>query len=249
MFCPPRPMPALSVPRARSIIFALNLFWCSILVSPARATTYTVCSDAAPNQCNFYSITHALADRDSAPGCTLLVKAGTYRHPNAVFKATAMNASSGSPTVLKANGYVVIDGADSLGGATWTQEASDIYSASRSVAITRLPRDTTQSTACYVFVDDNRYKFIYNNFSTLNEGEWSYDSTSARVYVRLAGGGSPAGRAIYMTDNRRQQAFDIEWSDNFVIDGFTIKRMAGAGILIEGDESNPLIARMLSAPM
>jgi hypothetical protein len=99
--------------------------------------------------------------------------------------------------------------------------------------------DTTVTRASYVFVGDTRYKYVANNSTSLNEGEWSYDSTASRVYVRMIGSVSPAGQDINVTDNTRLHGLQLLKCDNFVIDGFTIKRTSGAGVLIEGTTTSP----------
>jgi hypothetical protein len=161
-------------------------------------------------------------------GNLILVSAGTYRHPTGVFSATDKDADSQSPTILRADGEVIIDGADAFGDSTWTQHSGSIYRASRAYTLRLLPRDSTKDVYCYVFVDDARYKFVYNAFATLNEGEWSFDSTTSHVYVRLIGGGSPAGREIYITDARRSQGLVIRRSDNFGSSGSGVAEVAGA---------------------
>jgi len=222
--------------RAISLAFSLALVACSIAPSSAGATTHTVCP-IGTGTCDFQTIEAALAST-STTGDTILVSAGTYR-PSAVPKATSKHAGSGSPTVLLANGQVIIDGADPFGAATWTQGSGSIYWASRAPALMLLPFDTTVTRASYVFVGDTRYKYVANNSTSLNEGEWSFDSTASRVYVRMIGSASPAGQDINITDNTRLHGLQLLKCDNFVIDGFTIKRTSGAGVLIEGTTTSP----------
>jgi hypothetical protein len=224
--------------KAASLALLVTLLCSAIAPGPAESTQYRVC----PTCSIFKTIDRAL-DSTLTTGDTIIVSAGTYRE-NRVIGTDDKDALSSSPTVLLADGEVIIDGADPFGDSTWTLHSGSVYKATRLKTLMTLPLDTlSQAAACYVHVDTSassspqphiRYKFVDGATGTLNPGEWSYDTTTSLVYVNLIGGGTPAGRKIYIGDNRRVQGLRIRRSDNFVIDGFTIKHMSGAGILIQG---------------
>ena len=231
-----RPCSGLPTQSVRAIVRAHSagitaLLICGLATTTARATTYTVC----PTGCNFSTIQAAL-NSSSTTGNTILVSAGTYRYASEIAIADKDASSPSAPTTLQADGQVIIDCADPFGDSTWTQHSGNVYKAARAPTLMTLPV-SAGSVASQVHVDDVRYTFVDDTtYTTLAAGEWAYDTNTGLLYVRLVGGGSPASRQIYVGDKNRIRGLRVRRSNYFVIDGFTIKRATGAGILIEGDQ-------------
>ena len=113
----------------------------------ARATTYTVCSTG----CNYTSIQSAI-NASTTTGHTILVASGTYRLSSRIHLTDKDASSPAQPTILKADGQVIIDCADDFSDSAWTQHTGNVYKASRAASLMDPP-------ATQVHVDDVRYTF------------------------------------------------------------------------------------------
>lgn len=216
--------------RLASLLSAITLLSLSVL--PARAAAVYHVENGNPNAspdgpgtvlAPFSTISAALAAHPE-PGAWILVKAGTYRERVVV-------PGSGTPSlpiVIRAEGAVVLDGADDFAAAgLWSHHAGDVWIAAsvdwnpdQVFADGERLQPSTESAAAQV--EPGRFRWFAGQGLAVN-----------------VGGGSPASHAAAV--GRRTHGFLLVDREHVVIEGFEVERAERKGFELIG--SSHIIVR------
>ncbi len=197
------------------------------LTAPAHAQgTYYVdtanpsASDSNPGtQSSPYKTITAALNAHSTAGTTILVSAGTYRET----LKPAGSGSSSSPLVVRAQGAVVIDGADDFASSgSWTLLSGSVWRAS---AVTWYPYQ--------VFVDGARLDSSTVSPASLPANTFRYVSGQG-LYVNV-GGSNPGTRQTLV--GRRLFGVQITSRSYVTVDGFTVQHADEKGAYVSGTSS------------
>jgi hypothetical protein len=187
-----------------------------LLNSATAATTYYVdpgsgCSNSGPGSSSqpFCAITPAA--KVATAGDTVQVAAGEYREQVTAVSGVTYRATSPSAVVL---------GSDSLGGATWAATAGSAWT-------TVLPGTTVPAQ---VFAGASRLAKA-DSAATTSTNSWFFDAPTRTLSVDL-GGASPAP-SDQLEVSLRQYGFLARSTTGVVIDGFTVRRANGSGVMLD----------------
>ena len=199
------------------------------LLSPASAagTTYYVdaggaCSNTGPGSSSqpFCAITPAA--KVATAGDTVQVGPGVYREQVTAVSGVTYHATSSAAVLL---------GSDSLDGATWTAGGGTGWT-------TTLPGTTVPAQ---VFAGASRLPKAASAATTPHS--WFFDPATRTLTVDL-GGAAPTA-ADQLEVSLRQYGFLARSTSGVVVDGFTVRRQNGAGVML--DSSTGAVVRNLRA--
>ena len=166
----------------------------------------------------FCTITAAV-NKVGGPGCTILVKAGTYREQVTI----PVSGAPGDSLVIRAMGTVTIDGADSFEQpALWTQFSGDVW-------LTPIGWSPVQ-----VLLNGALLLSSTDDPSLLQPNHWRY-VTGQGLYVNV-GGDNPGLQGIHV--GHRLDGFHINGKSWIAIRDFLIVAQDEKGIELEGGASN-----------
>ena len=218
--------------RIDSRIIAAAWFLCASLpASGARAATYYVnrasstCSNSGPGTQDrpFCSISAAMTN--GGPGVKIIVAAGTYREKVSV----SASGAQGSPFVFRAEGAVILEGADDFSDeARWSQVKGDVWRAA-----------SVDWTPLQVFADSVRLQPTAADPSELPPHSFTWVAGEG-LYVNT-GPENPGKHSILV--GRRNHGFSLYGRSWVTIEGFTIIHTEDRGINVAGTCMNISILR------
>lgn len=164
-----------------------------------------------------YSTISAALNAHPEPGAWILVQPGVYRERVSV----PASGTPQFPIVIRAEGAVVVDGADDFAsGALWTHLSGDVW----------LAPSVTWSPV-QVFADDARLQVSSQpSAHQVEPGRFRWFAGQG-LAVNL-GGGSPATRGVAV--GRRSHGFLVPNRTNVLIEGFEVRRAEQKGIELLG---------------
>ena len=217
-----------SLARYCSLVAASAVVAAAAAVVPAgpalASTTYQVrqqdpsCSNSGPGNGTTPFCTISAAAKVAVAGDTVDVHPGTYREQVTAPSGVTFVASSTSAEVV---------GADSLAGASWSAAGGNAWSTVLS-----------DPTVSQVFRGSTRLRQAPSAVGTVTDS-WFFDTATRTLYIDLGGPAPTAGDALEATV--RQYGFLVRNDHAVTVQGFTMRRQGGAGILL--DTSNDSAVR------